>query len=164
MTPAPREWEIISILLALVQWRIPSGGGGHGAMPLPWGTAGQGMSLGAPAGDPSLPRKDHSKRAHFGFKRSLFDNQRPLAPGANSIPRRPFYKKKRVISIFCGTFSASGPFELQGDPEPLALPVTSSGCALRTESTGTEQGEMGRIVSFLPKSPFLLRILPTQNV
>ena len=50
MTPARREWIIISILLGLVQWRIQGGGGGHEVIPLPCGT-GQDIIAGTPAGD-----------------------------------------------------------------------------------------------------------------
>ena len=162
---------IFFIMLSLVQWRVQRRGGGMVPCLFP----------GAPAGEPFFASKGPFQMGPFWYQRGPFGAKTVFAPGANLTKKSPFYTEKREICIFCGTFSASAvPLELQG--APLPLPGTSSGSAnavisgqldihedlkmriFRVGRTGTEQGELGRVVSVLPKSIFLLRMLPTQNV
>ena len=114
MIPARREWGIIYILLALVQWRIQKRRGVGGMGPCRFSGA--------------LVRAYHVRHQPgtlLGLERAIPKGP-ILAPkgsflvsryciGANSILKSPFYTEKREISIICGTFSVSGgALELQG--------------------------------------------------
>ena len=77
------------------------GRGGHGSMPLLWGT-GQGISPEAPAGDSSWPRKGHSKRAHLAPKGSFLVSRYCI--GANSILKSPFYTEREKFLLYVGHF------------------------------------------------------------